>query len=101
MEKVIIGEGSGSFEADKAMSVEDALDKIIAEADALIGAAESAESGIAVETANKVEALTDVLPGFPEKIEGEIIFCPDDNINTDGIYPGKLLSSPYLTTRGG
>lgn len=30
-----------------------------------------------------------VLTGFPEKIEGELIFCHQDNLNTDGIYPGK------------
>ncbi len=30
-----------------------------------------------------------VLPGFPEKIQGELLFCPADNLNTDGIYPGK------------
>ncbi len=27
--------------------------------------------------------------GFPAEITGEIIFCPADNMNTDGIYPGK------------
>eukprot|EP01118_Nematostelium_gracile_P016002 TRINITY_DN6541_c0_g1_i2.p1 TRINITY_DN6541_c0_g1~~TRINITY_DN6541_c0_g1_i2.p1 ORF type:complete len:349 (-),score=71.23 TRINITY_DN6541_c0_g1_i2:37-1083(-) len=26
---------------------------------------------------------------FPRKIEGEIVFCHQDNMNTDGIYPGK------------
>ena len=30
----------------------------------------------------------DVLDGFPETIEGEIIFVDADNLNTDGIYPG-------------
>jgi homoaconitate hydratase len=30
-----------------------------------------------------------ILAGFPEKLEGEIIFCYQDNLNTDGIYPGK------------
>ncbi len=30
-----------------------------------------------------------IAEGFPEKIRGEIIFCPADNMNTDGIYPGK------------
>ncbi len=30
-----------------------------------------------------------ILDGFPEKIEGELIFCYQDNLNTDGIYPGK------------
>ncbi|HVP07359.1 MAG TPA: hypothetical protein VMS71_05905, partial [Candidatus Acidoferrum sp.] len=39
----------------------------------------------AVVTAGKVR----ILPGFPETITGEIIFCHQDNINTDGIYPGK------------
>lgn len=29
------------------------------------------------------------LEGFPESIEGEIVFCDADNVNTDGIYPGK------------
>lgn len=31
----------------------------------------------------------EVLDGFPEVIEGELILCDADNINTDGIYPGK------------
>lgn len=30
-----------------------------------------------------------VLEGFPQLIEGEIVFCDADNVNTDGIYPGK------------
>jgi len=27
--------------------------------------------------------------GFPKQIRGEIVFCHQDNLNTDGIYPGK------------
>ncbi|RKP14936.1 aconitase A [Piptocephalis cylindrospora] len=27
--------------------------------------------------------------GFPPHLDGEVIFCPADNLNTDGIYPGK------------
>ncbi|MBN2227268.1 MAG: homoaconitase [candidate division Zixibacteria bacterium] len=30
-----------------------------------------------------------ILDGFPGSIEGELIFCHQDNLNTDGIYPGK------------
>jgi homoaconitate hydratase len=30
-----------------------------------------------------------ILPGFPETLDGELIFCHQDNLNTDGIYPGK------------
>ncbi len=31
----------------------------------------------------------EIINGFPKTIEGEIIFCHQDNLNTDGIYPGK------------
>ena len=34
------------------------------------------------------ESVT-LLNGFPRSISGEIIFCHQDNLNTDGIYPGK------------
>lgn len=30
-----------------------------------------------------------ILPGFPSRIEGRLVFCHQDNLNTDGIYPGK------------
>ena len=33
-------------------------------------------------------STVDILDGFPESIEGEIIFVDADNLNTDGIYPG-------------
>jgi len=31
----------------------------------------------------------EITPGFPDKMIGELIFCHQDNLNTDGIYPGK------------
>lgn len=34
-------------------------------------------------------SASSTLEGFPESIEGEIVFCDADNVNTDGIYPGK------------
>jgi len=30
-----------------------------------------------------------IVDGFPENLEGDIVFCHIDNMNTDGIYPGK------------
>ncbi|CAG8538548.1 28957_t:CDS:2 [Racocetra persica] len=30
-----------------------------------------------------------IVPGFPDTIKGQLLFCPADNLNTDGIYPGK------------
>jgi homoaconitate hydratase len=32
---------------------------------------------------------TEIIPGFDPEISGELIFCDQDNMNTDGIYPGK------------
>lgn len=34
-------------------------------------------------------ATTSLLDGFPSKLAGTAIFCHQDNLNTDGIYPGK------------
>jgi len=42
-----------------------------------------------LETGGKAAARITVLDGFPEKIDGELLFCHQDNLNTDGIYPGK------------
>ena len=30
-----------------------------------------------------------ILKDFPTVIEGDVLFCTQDNLNTDGIYPGK------------
>ncbi|MBU1101089.1 MAG: homoaconitase [Bacteroidetes bacterium] len=30
-----------------------------------------------------------IVDGFPEVLEGELLFCNQDSMNTDGIYPGK------------
>ncbi|CAG8590123.1 4406_t:CDS:2 [Ambispora gerdemannii] len=35
------------------------------------------------------ESIPQTLPGFPESIHGELLFCHADNMNTDAIYPGK------------
>ncbi len=40
-------------------------------------------------TSEGIKAKIKILPGFPEKMTGELIFCHQENINTDGIYPGK------------
>lgn len=42
-----------------------------------------------VEASADADSAVEVLDGFPKAIEGELILCDADNINTDGIYPGK------------
>jgi homoaconitate hydratase len=38
-----------------------------------------------------------LLPAFPERLEGELIYCHQDNLNTDGIYPGKYTYMDEIT----
>jgi homoaconitate hydratase len=47
------------------------------------------EQGSACRTAKRPAAPTaavEILPGFPERIDGELLLVPQDNLNTDGIY---------------
>ncbi|RSL94935.1 Homoaconitase, mitochondrial [Fusarium ambrosium] len=100
VDKVVVGEGTGDFAADKARSIQDAFGQIIGEMEGVITAAET--EGPAEESASPLvtegETLTGILPGFPEKVEGEIVFCDNDNINTDGIYPGRYTYQDGMTT---
>ena len=43
------------------------------------------------------KASVKILDGFPEIISGELVFCPQDNMNTDGIYPGKYTYKDDIT----
>ncbi len=38
-----------------------------------------------------------IIEGFNPVVEGELIFCPQDNMNTDGIYPGKYTYNDDMT----
>ncbi|MCH8286247.1 homoaconitase [candidate division KSB1 bacterium] len=38
-----------------------------------------------------------LLDGMPAELEGELIFCHQDNLNTDGIYPGKYTYVDDIT----
>jgi homoaconitate hydratase len=38
-----------------------------------------------------------ILDGFPQSIEGGLIYCHQDNMNTDGIYPGKYTYEDSFT----
>ena len=84
---VIRGEGDGLKEEDRMLTADEALQKIIGQLDNMLKSAEK-DYGTD-ETQSEPAAAIAVYPGFPERIEGEIVFCDADNINTDGIYPGK------------
>jgi homoaconitate hydratase len=38
-----------------------------------------------------------LLPGFPTAFTGPLVFAPQDNLNTDGIYPGKYTYQDDIT----
>ncbi|KAL8653301.1 MAG: hypothetical protein Q9226_003901 [Calogaya cf. arnoldii] len=105
---VIRGEGDGLIEEGSEITREEALKKVIATREQafekiiaqLDGMVEEAEKNIpgSEDTSQNNDHLTDVLPGFPERVEGEIVFCDADNINTDGIYPGKYTYQDDVTT---
>ncbi|WPH01186.1 homoaconitase, mitochondrial [Acrodontium crateriforme] len=91
---VVRGEGDGVAEEDRMISIEDALDKLIREAEEAVRLGEenlAAANGAEAIAASDEPAtgLTEILPGFPEKVSGEIVWCNADNVNTDAIYPGK------------
>jgi homoaconitate hydratase len=37
-------------------------------------------------TNGRAKERTEVLPGFPARLEGRLVFMPQDNVNTDAIY---------------
>lgn len=93
---VILGEGDGIKEEERTVTPEEAFQKVIGQLDSMV---ESAESDFAEKNSTEEDhaTLTEILPGFPERVEGEIVFCDADNINTDGIYPGKYTYQDDVT----
>ena len=41
------------------------------------------------ETEKKKSKKAKLLEGFPKTVSGELLFCHQDNLNTDGIFPSK------------
>ena len=75
---VRVGYGTGSH-----VTTESELGNILEQLESHIDRVES--SGVD----DTLKATTSILPGFPEKISGEILFCDADHLDTDNIYPGK------------
>lgn len=45
----------------------------------------------------KTKSAVNIIDGFPSQLNGELIFCHQDNLNTDGIYPGKYTYNDDMT----
>ncbi|TFY62735.1 hypothetical protein EVG20_g6592 [Dentipellis fragilis] len=55
-------------------------------------AASAAKAASAAPAANEP-----LLPSFPPTFRGTLLFAPQDNLNTDGIYPGKYTYQDDIT----
>ncbi|KAF8501410.1 homoaconitase [Russula emetica] len=66
-----------------------------------ISSSSSSSSSSATPTATTTTTVqaTDepLLPGFPTTFRGSLLFVPQDNLNTDGIYPGKYTYQDDIT----
>ncbi|MGA8264566.1 MAG: aconitase family protein, partial [Ignavibacteriaceae bacterium] len=46
---------------------------------------------------NERKDKVNIIENFPESLSGNVIFCHQDNLNTDGIYPGKYTYQDNFT----
>ena len=75
---VVMGEGEPE---GLMITAEEALEKIIGQLDDVI---ETAEKDIFPEEAALPAKSTQIVPGFPEVVQGEIVFCDSD---VSPLYP--------------
>lgn len=94
---IVMGEGDGVRDDERMITAEQALQKVIGQLDRMVETAESDLGAKRESSPSESDSLTEVLPGFPRTVEGEIVFCDADNINTDGIYPGKYTYQDDVT----
>ncbi|KDQ19229.1 hypothetical protein BOTBODRAFT_153078 [Botryobasidium botryosum FD-172 SS1] len=57
----------------------------------------SPEAESAASSSASTSAPEPLLPGFPSTFSGPLLFTPQDNLNTDGIYPGKYTYQDDIT----
>ena len=87
------GEGDGLQR--RAVGIEEALEKLVGQAEEMVAQGEGNLSE--GKTENQGRATSEIVAGFPERVTGELLFADADNINTDGIYPGKYTYQDSVT----
>ena len=63
----------------------------------VLPSAPSSSSAVAEAAASQARADEPLLPSFPSVFSGPLLFAPQDNLNTDGIYPGKYTYQDDIT----
>ncbi|KAI8723194.1 Homoaconitase, mitochondrial [Fusarium sp. LHS14.1] len=74
------------------------LDTALEQLESFIERVEAAS--VSKDDGNDAKVTTRILPGFPEKITGELVFCDADNLDTDNIYAGKYTYQDDITKEG-
>ncbi|KAG6899876.1 mitochondrial Homoaconitase [Termitomyces sp. T159_Od127] len=57
-------------------------------------------SNIPASTSTSTVSDEPLFTGFPATFTGPLLFAPQDNLNTDGIYPGKYTYADDITLEG-
>lgn len=94
---VVTGKGDSIKNEKHPINAEEALDQMTSQLDRMIEQGEKDFAALSQDNTEDQETGVEILEGFPEQIEGEIVFCDADNINTDGIYPGKYTYQDDIT----
>lgn len=84
---VIIREGDKVKKEESLITTKKALKKVINQLDNIIEVAEEKNTTPEAKTIKEIE----ILPGFPSKIEGELVFCDADNMNVSFTFPNSFL----------
>ncbi|KAI9728714.1 MAG: mitochondrial Homoaconitase [Chrysothrix sp. TS-e1954] len=101
---ILAGEGDG-FQR-RIVGVEEALEKLVGQADDFVAQSErtlasTSDDASSASTSSSSQSepsqAAEIIPNFPATITGSILFCDADNINTDGIYPGKYTYQDGIT----
>ena len=90
----MIGEGEVVESGNQIETTAEALEKVLGQ---LFSAIDTVEKVVEPENVEVVEETEiDIVPGFPEKVEGEILFLDADNLSTDAIYPGMYTFIAFV-----
>jgi len=49
----------------------------------------SASINVNTKPTGTTDSIATIIDGFPTEVKGNLLWCHQDNLNTDGIYPGK------------
>jgi homoaconitate hydratase len=86
-----------AYLASPAVVAQSALNGYISAPSGVHANGEQVARVVKTSTTSSEERSVQLIDGFPKQIQGRLVFCHQDNLNTDGIYPGKYTYSESVT----